>query len=100
MTRRFFVRAAAEADITEAVDWYENQQSGLGHELLDKVRETIAAIRTRPESFPIDYRDARRALVHRFPYAIHFVVRPNLVAAIAVLHTRQDKTQRLKNRLE
>jgi plasmid stabilization system protein ParE len=32
----------------------------------------------------------RRALVHRFPYAVFYVVDPNLVAVTAVMHGRRD----------
>lgn len=99
MTRRLSVRKRAELDLNEAVIWYEKQRPGLGIELLAELRETVALIRQRPESFPIDYRYARRALLARFPYAVHFVVTDTIVSVIAVLHTRQDKRKQLRNRL-
>ena len=35
MTRRWTVRPLAQADIDDAVSWYEQQQSGLGSRFLD-----------------------------------------------------------------
>ena len=98
MTRRAVVRKRAEADITKAYAWYEKQHPGLGPEFVAEVRATVRAVAERPESFPIDYQNARRALTHRFPYKVYFVVEPARVVVVAVLHNRQSKA-RLRGRL-
>jgi toxin ParE1/3/4 len=95
---RFLIRRQAEKDIDKAFDWYERQRVGLGREFLREVRIMMDEIIRRPESFPIYYRNARRALVHRFPYKIFFVVEPNLIAVVAVFHGRQSE-RRLRGRL-
>jgi|SRR5581483_50361 len=99
VTRRLIVRKKAELELNKAVIWYEEQRAGLGLELLAEMRTTVGLIRKRPESFPIDYRHAGRALLVRFPYAVHFTVTDTLISVIAVLHTRQDKRKQLRNRL-
>ena len=99
MKRRLLVRKRAELELNRAVIWYEQQRAGLGHELLAEVRQTMQQIMQHPEAFPNDYRYARRALTHRFPYAVHFVVKDGLISVIAVLHTSQDKQRKLRGRL-
>jgi plasmid stabilization system protein ParE len=96
---RLLVRKQAELELHQAAIWYERQNAGLGAELLDEIRETLQLIREQPESFPIDYRYARRALSGRFPYAVHFVVKDDLISVIAVLRTSQDKEGKLRDRL-
>jgi plasmid stabilization system protein ParE len=86
MTRRFIVRPRAERDIQSAYDWYESQEPGLGERFLETVRKRLEAIRDFPESCPVIYRDVRRAVVSRFPYLVFYVVQPNRVTVLAVLH--------------
>jgi toxin ParE1/3/4 len=86
MTRQFILRARAEHDIQSAFEWYEFQRAGLGTEFLAVVRERLEAVRAHPESNPVLYRGIRRAVVSRFPYLIFYVVRPERVAVLAVLH--------------
>lgn len=86
MTRRFIVRPRAENDIQAAFEWYESQRSGLGDQFLVAVRERLEAIRNFPEASPVVYRSIRRAVVSRFPYLIFYIVRPERIAVIAVLH--------------
>jgi plasmid stabilization system protein ParE len=86
MIRRFILRPRAENDIQTAFEWYESQRAGLGDQFLAAVRERLAAIRNFPEASPVVYRDIRRAVVSRFPYLIFYLVRPERITVLAVLH--------------
>jgi len=48
MTLRLIIRAQAEADITDAAIWYQNQQKGLGEEFLVEVRLAIESAVAHP----------------------------------------------------
>jgi len=86
MTRQFILRPRAEDDIRSAFEWYESQRVGLGTEFLDALRERLEAVRAHPEANPVLYRGIRRAVVSRFPYLVFYVVQPERVAVLAVLH--------------
>ena len=86
MTRQFILRPRAEHDIQSAFEWYESQRTGLGAEFLATLRERLEAVRDHPESSPVLYRGIRRAVLSRFPYLIFYVVRPDRVSVLAVLH--------------
>jgi hypothetical protein len=45
-------RLRAEADITDAAVWYEQRQTGLGHDFLAAVDAAIAAAAENPFRFP------------------------------------------------
>ena len=90
MTPRLVVRRAAEADIADAALWYEQRAPGLGAEFLRAADVTLAEVARMPERFPAVYRESRRALLRRFPYAIYFVATSAQVSVIACMHARRD----------
>jgi hypothetical protein len=49
MTWRVSIRAAANADLLEARDWYERKRPGLGDEFLAAVSETFIRLENSPE---------------------------------------------------
>ena len=90
MIRELMIRPEAEAELAEAFIWYENRLPGLGAEFLLCVDAVLSAILRNPEMYPVILKDARRALVRRFPYAIFFVVEETRVAVLAVFHAKRD----------
>ncbi|WP_089720771.1 type II toxin-antitoxin system RelE/ParE family toxin [Candidatus Entotheonella palauensis] len=84
------IRPEAEADLFDARDWYERQRNGLGREFLLCVEEVIERIRRTPEMYAVTYRDVRRALIRRFPYAIYYRIEVTEVVVLSILHTRRD----------
>jgi plasmid stabilization system protein ParE len=83
-------RPEVRAEINEAYRWYENQQSGLGDEFLDRISETLDRICQMPESYAVVYRDIRRAVVQRFPYAVYYRVVSSRVVVTAIFHGRRN----------
>ena len=62
-------RPAVRDELDEAYRWYESQRPGLGDEFLDCIDEMLNRVSVMPEAYPVVYRDVRRAVVQRFPYA-------------------------------
>lgn len=97
MIRRLIIRAQAEADMTDAAIWYENQQPGLGQAFLAEVEVAIGSAVANPRRFPCLRRkpEVRRALTSRFPYRIFFILRRDAVVVFRVLHgARHDRDWR------
>jgi len=90
MTPRLVVRAAAEADIADAVLWYEGRAPGLGAEFLRAVDVALAEIARMPERFPVVHPACRCVLLRRFPSGIYFVPGPETISVIACMHARRD----------
>ncbi|MGK3959348.1 type II toxin-antitoxin system RelE/ParE family toxin [Sorangium sp. So ce118] len=79
----------ADAELTAAADWYEQEREGLGDHLLaeaDRVLNAIAASRT-PWPLVPGSTIVRRFLFTRFPYVIYFVIRDEHVLVLAFGHT-------------
>ena len=90
MPRRLYVEPEADADLAEAFGWYEMQRVGLGSEFLAEVAQTFASLEDAPERYPVVRGSTRRALVHRFPFAVFYIPEADLVAVTAVMHGRRD----------
>lgn len=92
--KRLLVDRQANREIDEAADWYEAEREGLGLRFLEVLDQTLQLVSDRPESFPrlrLGAADLvlRRALLHRFPYAIVFLVLENELRILAVAHHKR-----------
>lgn len=85
-------RPEVREEVDEAYSWYDSQRSGLGDELLDCIDEMLDRICQSPESYPVFYRDVRRAVVRRFPYAVYYRIVSSRVIVTAIFHGRRDST--------
>ena len=87
---KLLLRPAAAADIEEAYRWYERQRVGLGEEFLTTVDAALRDIVEHPATYAVIHRETRRALLHRFPYAIFYRLYDETVIVIACMHGRRD----------
>jgi toxin ParE1/3/4 len=88
--RRLVVRRKAKAEIRDARDWYEDQQTGLGRAFAAEVNATMMRIEAMPLRFREVIPGVRRAMTARFPYAVYFTVDEPLVIVLAVVHMSRD----------
>lgn len=94
MVKPFIITPQAQRDFDNAYLWYEEQYQGLGKEFARCVDAKIAVIRRSPEHFQVIYKDlVRRALVSRFPFAVYFVEKPDVLSIFAIL--RQSRNPEL-----
>lgn len=96
MNHELFIRPEAEAELTEAHAWYEKRVRGLGGDFLLCAEAIFHAITRSPQQYPLIFKETRRAILHRFPYAIFFVVDDRRVTVLAVFHAKRDPKQLLK----
>src|SRR5690349_19956634 len=89
MTLPLAFHPAVHDEVAEAYRYYEQQQTGLGDDFMATVEDVFTRLSTTPEARQVIYRDVRRALPRRFPYAIYYRVRPDLVEILAVQHCRR-----------
>lgn len=90
MVYKLIVEPEGEYDLHQAFDWYEQQRSGLGREFLECVEEVLNRLSEMPESRPLDHKNARLALVKRFPYVVCYLIDDDTVYVMAVFHGHRD----------
>jgi hypothetical protein len=92
---RLEVLAEAAWDLEKAAFWYESQRMGLGREFTDEARALLTRVEESPLQFPVVYRDTRRALMNRFPFAVYFrlVEERGLILAVMDLRRKASRWQ-------
>jgi toxin ParE1/3/4 len=83
-------RLAAENELAEAVEWYDNQRPGLGKELVAAVRAVLDQVGRQPSFYPAVAHRVHQAIVTKFPYSVIYRVRGNKVMILAVFHSSRD----------
>ena len=59
----------ADAELTEARQWYSHQRKDLDLEFMQCIEVALSRIGSNPYLFPVVYGSLRRAVVRRFPFA-------------------------------
>ncbi len=90
MTLRVVFRRAAASEFERAALWYDEQRPGLGEEFVLEIDEALARAAETPHRHPLVFRDVRRAVARRFPFAVYFRVRSDTLVVLAVFHGRRD----------
>jgi hypothetical protein len=78
--------SVAETELTEAAEYYNAQQSGLGKIFLDAVREAETHIRRYPERWAFYRNPIRSYRVSPFPYRILYRELGDRIQIVAVAH--------------
>lgn len=87
-----FTQAAAK-ELIEAQDWYKKEAPGLGSRFRAAIDVSIERMAANPRQFPIVFKNARRALLRRFPYGLFFVIEDETLIVIACFHASRDPSQ-------
>ncbi|PYV16043.1 MAG: type II toxin-antitoxin system RelE/ParE family toxin [Acidobacteria bacterium] len=90
--------APAQAELVEAVAYYNSQRPGLGSQFAEEVKRTIERILQFPEAWPLISARTRRCRANKFPYGIIYQMRGNVVLIVAVMHLHREP-QTWKSRL-
>ncbi len=90
MSRAFIVRPEAEDDLADARRWYENRRASLGDEFIEPVDVAFDRIQRMPRVPAEKYRNVRRVLLKRFPYAVFYHLDDDQITVLAVYHASRD----------
>ena len=83
-------RLEAAQDVEGARTWYDDQQGGLGDAFAASLEDVVRLIAEFPEAFPEIAVRHRRALLHRFPYAVYYRLDGEAIDVLACLHTSRS----------
>jgi toxin ParE1/3/4 len=92
VTLQLIVSEEARADIVEAVSWLRDRSPTLPPRFEDELESAYASILEHPMLYPVIYRKFRRALLHRFPYSVFYIVEAPIVLVVAVVHQSRDES--------
>ena len=79
----------AEAELWEAVAYYEARSTGLGLDFACEVGASLKVVRDFPERWPLRPDGTRRYLTPRFPYVVVYLYLQEHVWIIAIAHCKR-----------
>jgi len=85
----FAFHPEAETEFNEAIEYYENNEPGLGYDFSMEVHAAIQNIVNYPTAWPILEDNIRRCLVKRFPFGVIYSLEQDEIFILAVMHLRR-----------
>lgn len=84
-------RAAAEADLREALAYYVGIEAELGDGFIDEVDQAVARAREHPLAYRVVHGELRRVGLKRFPHGLYYrLVRDEVLVVVACIHPARD----------
>ena len=94
MKARFL--STAESELTEAFEFYEAAQPGLGTRFLAEVEVAVRLIEKFPEAWSSMSPRTRRCRTKRFPYGLFYQIRSDEILIVSVMDLRRDPKRFLR----
>lgn len=83
----------AEDELSDAYDWYEEQQPTLGNRFYKEINHYLTILEKDPNLFPIKYIEELRAVsTNKFPYQIIYWINTvdRTVHVVSIFHTSRN----------
>jgi toxin ParE2 len=81
---------AAQTEIAEAEEYYENERPGLGTKFAIVVRNTLREVAAHPTFNSLLLPNIRFCRVKKFPYIVIYMIEEQGILVIAVAHQRRE----------
>jgi hypothetical protein len=87
---RYWFHREAEAELLQAIEYYEERARGLGQDFALEVYSAIQRVLALPKAWPALDGEVRRCLTRRFPYGVLYVEGEDGVKVLAVMNLHRD----------
>jgi toxin ParE1/3/4 len=96
MIHNVVIKEEAYADLQTAYDYYEEQKSGLGDELIAEIKDKLEYTKKYPLHFNKVEKDFRQTLIDRFPYLLIYEISGQEIIVYSFFHTSQNPIKMFK----
>lgn len=86
---RVTLHPAAQAELSDAAEHYDEQVPGLGERFIRRVEEATAFLQHHPAGAPVVEGVLRGKLVPRFPYTVFYSVDDGEIFVLAIGHHKR-----------
>jgi toxin ParE1/3/4 len=87
--RPFAIHADAEAELREAIAWYEERRTGLGREFRLEFEAALGRVRENPQMYADEGDGVHYCPLRRFPYTLVYLELGEEVWVVALAHQRR-----------
>ncbi len=92
---RIEIEERAKIEISEAFEWYENQQVGLGVTFIETLQSAFKTIQKSPNGYTMS-RYHRQFPLSGFPYVILYEIVKDMMYVDAVFHTSRNPIDKIR----
>ena len=82
--------AKAADEYVEAIDYYEDCQTGLGKQLTQEIDASIKLVLAFPTAWTLLEGEIRRILIRRFPFGLLYISRADEIYILAVMNLNRN----------
>jgi toxin ParE1/3/4 len=87
---RYVFHPEALAEYAEAVQYYVQQRAEVAQVFINAVEDAIYRVREAPTRYATIDEDVRRCMTHKFPYGILYIIEPDYILILAVMHCSRE----------
>lgn len=91
---RLVLRRDAAADVQQALEYYARFRHD--ERFLFQLEQTFQKIVSVPAHGVIMFRDVRRTLLKKYPYAVFYLIEPGCATVLAVRHQKRNPADWLR----
>ncbi len=85
-TYNLIINKFAENDIDVSYKYYEMQRGGLGDDFLVELKSIFEKVSQNPYLFSIIEKNAQKANLTKFPFAVFYIVQNEQITVFSVFH--------------
>lgn len=90
------VRREAQLEVQEAFRHYQEISEGLGFEFMRALDAALQSVKRNPAAYQKIYKETRRVLLRKFPYAIFYIAEESRIVVIACFHQKRSEIDWLR----
>lgn len=90
MATKIIVTPKALQDLQKAIDYYNDQQKGLGKRFENTVNDTFFKIAKMPQAASFAYDTVRYKVMDKFPFIVTYEETQNTIVLLRVFNQHQD----------
>jgi toxin ParE1/3/4 len=80
----------AQLDISEVIQYYENERPGLGSDFFNEFQATLNLIRRHPKIGAVKEENIRKFSLDRYIYDIFYYIKNDTICVAGILHQHRD----------
>ena len=96
VTPEIIVRREAQLEVQEAFRYYQEISEGLGFEFMRSLDAALQSTKRNPLAYQKIYRETRRVLLRKFPYAVFYIAEETRIVVIACFHQKRSEIDWLR----
>jgi toxin ParE1/3/4 len=94
MSFEVIFKPLAEAEVSEAFDWYRQDHIRMSGQFLEQLERTSGFLAENPHLYPHVQDGIRRANLNQFPYSLFYVIDGETVNVLSCFHQSRDPAER------